>query len=94
MTATTDTHAPSGLSWRVLTYRQHEVRSGIYWEAMLMFGSWRIGTVVQHGTGGADEVEITHPAARALWRRYVDLEHGGSQEAATYALMIAEDSAL
>jgi len=89
---TTDTAHTTTSPWHLITYRQHEVRSGIYWEAMLMHGDQRVGTVYQEGNGGADVVEITHPAARALWNKYVTTEHDGNQEHATYRLMVEEDS--
>lgn len=81
-------------TWRLITYRQYEHRSGIYWEAILMYGRHRIGTVVQEGNGGADEVIITHPAARSLWNRHVANNHDGNEETATYALMVQEDSTI
>jgi hypothetical protein len=102
MSTTTDTRHPlldlddtgTPARWRLVTYRQFEVRSGIYWEAMLMYGRHRVGTVVQQGNGGADEVIVTHPAARSLWTRYVATFHSGNEEQATYALMVEEDSTI
>lgn len=94
MSTTTDMSARTTHPWHLITYRQHEVRSGIYWEAMLMLNGQRVGTVWQEGNGGADIVEITHPAARAMWRQWIDQAHDGNPESATYTLMVEEDSRL
>ena len=70
------------------TTRIVELRHGVYWEADLLMDGVVIGTIIQHGNGGADQVLIANRDNSEAWDDYC--ASNGGQERALYDMLVRE----
>lgn len=83
--------APFDYTMRTTAVMEHS--RGIAWTADLLRNGAKVGTIEQHGDGGADRVDIYDRAYRMEWNAAVAAAFAGDEEAATFWLLVQEEDA-